>query len=109
MYLMFTNCNFYILYKPICVYKLNARSKVNKENKPHRWTPIYNPEDILQVVPTEGELKTSTIKNRLAEINPLYSQPTKEWFRRALNKLALDGKVIKIKKEDEIADYWRKL
>lgn len=81
---------------------------MNSDKKPHRWTPTYNSEDILQVLPTEGEIKTATVKKRLAEIDSKYSDVTKEWFRKALIKLSSLGKVERIEKEDEKAVYWRK-
>jgi len=81
---------------------------MDKTKKPHRWKPTYNPETILKVFSPGEELKTATIKKRLSELNPAYEKPTKEWYRKALLKLWLTyGYVEKVKKEDEIADYWR--
>ena len=75
-----------------------------KEGRPHRFKQTYDPEEILKVLPAEGELKTATIKKRLSELNELYAKPSKEWYRKALDKLVKAGMVEKVKKEDDIAD-----
>lgn len=77
------------------------------EKKPHRWQPTYNTEDILTVINKGEELKTSTIKKRLAEKDNRYETVSKEWFRIALGKLEKAELILRVNKEDEVAVYWK--
>jgi hypothetical protein len=70
--------------------------------------------DILTVMSPCEELRTVTIQKRLSEDIRLtskkrkqYKSVSKDWVRMSLIKLSEIGVVEKVKKEDDIADYWK--
>jgi hypothetical protein len=68
----------------------------------------YNETDIITVLKSfDTEVKSLTIKNKLAELDPKYEKVSKKWVTVGLAKLLGKGIVEKIKKPDEIADYWK--
>ena len=84
-----------------------TRSERMSGTKKGGFQRVFNEIDILDVLSNEkNELRTSTILKRLAERESNYEGRTHRGLAITLNKMAEKHIVQKIKKEDEIADYW---
>lgn len=70
---------------------------------------VFKEDDILEVLYHEtSEIRTATMLKRLAERDSSYAGKTHRGLAITLNKIAHKEipTIKKIKKEDEIADYW---
>lgn len=80
-----------------------------KNSKRVGFTRVFKENDIIEVLFHEtSEIRTSTLLKRLAERDPNYKDRTHRGLAITLNKMAIkeNPAVKKVKKEDEIADYW---